>query len=332
MFCISYVWSLVVAKGNLYSSSYDRTIRCWDINSWECMRVMVGHTASVWTLAVCLSVNKLFSGSLDTTIRCWDLDTGNCLQQLIGHEHNISAMTVYEPSEAREAESTRELKNECIQANTKEVLETEESKEQIGLDQTEMNLEKERGPMMSSLMNEITVSTPSSKRQSSLNNSLDEQPKFTNTFCHGIDTERGEQKTEMPIASIDCIDKPLLISGSYDCTIIVWDANSHNRLFTLGGHGNGIRALLVHGTKLYSGARDYAIRVWDLKKRVCERLLTEHTGYVRCLARHDNILFSGSRDKTIRLVWTEKKKKKRNVFSFYWYSIPKHEFFLTFPI
>ena len=42
---------IITCKGNyLFSSSYDRTARCWDFDTGECIRVFTGHTRGVYPL------------------------------------------------------------------------------------------------------------------------------------------------------------------------------------------------------------------------------------------------------------------------------------------
>ena len=52
----------------LYSGSWDKTIRCWDLqNNLECVKVITGHTEAVLALAV--MQGHVVSGSYDTTVR-----------------------------------------------------------------------------------------------------------------------------------------------------------------------------------------------------------------------------------------------------------------------
>ncbi len=56
----------------LFSSSYDYTVRAWDLASGTCRAVLEGHTN--WVTCVCMSVdgNFLLSSSDDGTVRVWD--------------------------------------------------------------------------------------------------------------------------------------------------------------------------------------------------------------------------------------------------------------------
>ena len=65
-----HAWSVTSAylKDNLIiSSSLDKTIRIWDINTGDCLKVLEGHKYSVYSVFV--KDNLIISGSGDNTIR-----------------------------------------------------------------------------------------------------------------------------------------------------------------------------------------------------------------------------------------------------------------------
>ena len=66
-----YVNCLIVHNNILYSGSYDKTIRAWNLDTNECITALQGHTDRVYCLIV--HNNILYSGSGDDTIRAWKL-------------------------------------------------------------------------------------------------------------------------------------------------------------------------------------------------------------------------------------------------------------------
>ena len=67
------------------SSSYDKTVRLWDVETGHCLRVLEGHTSNVYGVAWSADRRRALSGSGDKTVRLWDVETGRCLRVLEGH-------------------------------------------------------------------------------------------------------------------------------------------------------------------------------------------------------------------------------------------------------
>lgn len=95
---------------------------------------------------------------------------------------------------------------------------------------------------------------------------------------------------------------PVLITGSYDRTVRVWNMETGIELHCLRGHTRAVRALQFDEVKLITGSMDNTIKVWDWRGGKCIRTLTGHTEGVVCLNYDSNVLASGSVDATIK-VW-----------------------------
>ena len=59
--------TLVHCGGAMFSGSYDKTVRVWDVATLACKATLTGHTGAVRALVA--SPDKVFSGSDDTTIK-----------------------------------------------------------------------------------------------------------------------------------------------------------------------------------------------------------------------------------------------------------------------
>ncbi|KAK1815528.1 hypothetical protein LTR12_010079 [Friedmanniomyces endolithicus] len=97
-------------------------------------------------------------------------------------------------------------------------------------------------------------------------------------------------------------DDHVLMSGSYDTTVKVWDVNTGEELRTLRGHTSGIRCLQFDDTKLMTGGLDCTIKLWNWRTGQCLRTFPAHTGGIVTLHFSGRYVASGSMDKTIR-VW-----------------------------
>ena len=90
----------------LFSSSYDRSARCWHIDTGECLAVFNGHKLGVYPLLYIpqddsferdlsdLENNQdvLITGSADATARSWALNTNETLITYKGHNGAILSM------------------------------------------------------------------------------------------------------------------------------------------------------------------------------------------------------------------------------------------------
>ncbi|KAJ3197220.1 hypothetical protein HK101_005250 [Irineochytrium annulatum] len=111
---------------------------------------------------------------------------------------------------------------------------------------------------------------------------------------------RGHTDGVMAVQFDDCFN--LMVSGSYDQTIKVWNTETGECIKTLSGHSRCVRAVQFDEHKIISGSLDRTLRIWSMKTFECIRILEGHNDGVLCLHFNDQILASGSADSTIR-VW-----------------------------
>lgn len=76
----------------LASGSHDRTIRLWDTQTQQEVRVLTGHTQAVNAIAFSSDGQLLVSGSSDKTIKLWQVETGTCWATLSGHRLAVNAL------------------------------------------------------------------------------------------------------------------------------------------------------------------------------------------------------------------------------------------------
>ena len=101
-------------------------------------------------------------------------------------------------------------------------------------------------------------------------------------------------------------DRGRYVSGSYDETLKVWDAETHQCIATLEGHQDVVRSVVYDGDRgrYISGSYDKTVKVWDAETHQCIATLEGHQDVVRSVVYDGDRgrYISGSYDKTVK-VW-----------------------------
>src|SRR5204862_278906 len=96
----------------------------------------------------------------------------------------------------------------------------------------------------------------------------------------------------------------LIVSGSYDMSIKLWDSSSGLCINTFNGHTHWVSSVaFINNNKLIvSGSCDNSIKLWDSSSGLCINTFNGHTGSVNSVAfSNDNKwIVSGSYDKSIK--------------------------------
>src|SRR5262245_5540402 len=100
-------------------------------------------------------------------------------------------------------------------------------------------------------------------------------------------------------------DGKRLASGSNDCTVKLWDADSGQELLTLKGHGGAVSSVAFSpdGKRLASGSIDSSVKLWDVVTGQELLILKGHRDAVSSVtfSPDGKNLASGSRDRTVKL-------------------------------
>lgn len=78
--------------GRVVSGSRDATLRLWDIETGQCLHVLMGHVAAV--RCVQYDGHKVVSGAYDYTVKVWDPETESCIHTLQGHTNRVYSLQV----------------------------------------------------------------------------------------------------------------------------------------------------------------------------------------------------------------------------------------------
>lgn len=78
------------------SGSRDATLRVWDIDSGQCLHVLMGHVAAV--RCVQYDGRRVVSGAYDFMVKVWDPEMETCLHTLQGHTNRVYSLQVRPPT------------------------------------------------------------------------------------------------------------------------------------------------------------------------------------------------------------------------------------------
>ncbi|OBZ75057.1 putative E3 ubiquitin ligase complex SCF subunit sconB [Grifola frondosa] len=318
----------------LASGSVDTTIKVWNFRTGECFTLR-GHcdwvnavqlwdsnatsscSSSVAVVDSGLSGSKspdpqaspniepgkmLFSASDDGTIRLWDLSLRTCVRLFKGHVGQVQSLKlllVDEPSEDDPDEDEDAADNQ--RSNNGDL-----HSMPAGLpDHPADALPAFLPPGYPAYATTAFVPPPGFDPYAHYS-ALSVQP-TPQAYVHPDPVERdqlsgkkGKEKTSNA-ASSNKRQKPVLISGSLDNTIKLWDIDSGKAVKTLFGHIEGVWAIASDKLRLVSGSHDRTIKVWVREEGRCMATLVGHRGAVTCLALGEDKIVSGSDDGDIRL-------------------------------
>lgn len=284
----SVVTCLLFSHGRIISASDDHSIHIYSPITGDLIRSLEGHEGGVWALAA--SKDILVSGSTDRTVRIWDLKTGRCTHIFGGHTSTVRCLAIVKP-------------------------------ELVDVEHDTGVIVKERWPKRPLI---VTGSRDHSLRVWTLPRSGEPEYK-----CFG-----GDDVEVDPAEVCDAEENPYhrvhleghdhavralaargrtLVSGSYDCTVRIWDTATGACKWVLVGHTQKVYSVVLDSSRnqACSGSMDGTVRVWNLQTGICQHTLTGHTSLVGLLGLSPSYLVSAAADSTLR-IWDPESRELRH--------------------
>lgn len=89
----------------------------------------------------------------------------------------------------------------------------------------------------------------------------------------GAEVEEGQSRNGSVYCMSGSVEGNILVSGSTDKTISVWDVRTGDRVVHLRGHSDSVRCLTMKydGRLMLSGGTDSTVKLWDLRQERCMR-------------------------------------------------------------
>ncbi|MBF0466503.1 MAG: protein kinase [Nitrospirae bacterium] len=304
------------------SAGADKTVKLWDLTTRIYSKTMYGHGEAVSGVFVDSAGKTLVSVSHDKTMIQWAVDSGRCMRTFEGHTEPVNAVALSEDGRFAatcgndklvkfwEVSSNREsfrapmmlsqvLKSEAaFSAMAAYSQELTEAKKRF----TEGNFKK-----AASHIRKARSQRGFSRDIEALTLWMKLYLRFPrHTFVGGWEgtTFKGHSGAVTSI-SADSHSK-LLLTGSIDKTIRLWDIESGDLINTFKGFPAGITSVHLSEDGLYAvaGTMDKTISFWDIKKGKQMRALKGHEGVVRsvCLSNDHHLAVTSGDDKTVK-VW-----------------------------
>ncbi|KAI9482935.1 MAG: quinon protein alcohol dehydrogenase-like superfamily [Benjaminiella poitrasii] len=319
----------------LMTGSYDKSVRIWNLETGELLRTLTGHTRCVRALQ--FDEAKLVTGSMDHTLKIWNWQTGKCIRTLEGHTGGV--LSLHFNSRLMASGSTdRTIRvwnfsaGECctLTGHTEWVNSVRFCQEGAMLvsasDDSTIRLWDVQTRSCIRVLNghvgqvQIAIPSPtgfthrfseeeiySRQPQNNGNHFSSNIPPFYQPACASENNRRNSTSTAKSKATIPATNtavlsrNPIIISGSLDNTIKIWDMNTGNCIRTLFGHVEGVWSLAYDTLRIISGSHDKTVRVWDLGSGKCMHALEGHSGPVTAVALGDTKIVSTSDDGDIRI-------------------------------
>eukprot|EP01104_Vermistella_antarctica_P011534 TRINITY_DN3225_c0_g1_i1.p1 TRINITY_DN3225_c0_g1~~TRINITY_DN3225_c0_g1_i1.p1 ORF type:complete len:2234 (+),score=480.91 TRINITY_DN3225_c0_g1_i1:263-6964(+) len=86
---------LLPRNNELWSCSNDKTIRVWDVNTGDCLKVLEGHTGQVFDLHLDAGHNRILSSAWDKSVMVWHADQKTFVKEYSGVQKDaVSCMVI----------------------------------------------------------------------------------------------------------------------------------------------------------------------------------------------------------------------------------------------
>lgn len=317
------------SDGNyLCSGSGDKTIRFWDLNTETPIKKCEGHLGWVQVLSFSPDCSKLASGDSLGTICIWLTKEKTLKTTLKGHKKFISAIC-WEPYHlnpdcnkivSSSKDFTVKIWNvnmgNCIQTfNFHSACVTKVIWSGIGniyssSEDKSIKIINSNGKYLGSLDGHSHwVNCLSLNTEYVLNNSYHDFSVTNTTADSSVYKERCLAKFN----KIYNLHKEILVTGSDDCTIILWKPEISNKpIKRLPGHQNAINQIQFSPNGLFfiSASFDKSIKLWNVISDSCLHTFRGHIAsvYVLSWSLDSKLFLSGSKDTTLK-VWSIKEKK-----------------------
>jgi F-box and WD-40 domain protein CDC4 len=260
-------------KDKIVSASDDHSINVFETRTGATRARLSGHEGGVWALQY---IGKtLVSGSTDRTVRVWDLERARCTHVFVGHTSTVRCLQIVEP-------------------------------ENVNPDPHGEPIWEPRFPIIVTGSRDWSLRVwklPSPDRDSEYHPHVPTSPTEDNTDPtenpYHIKLLSGHRQAVRALAARG----RTLVSGSYDCTVRVWDLVTKEVVHVLKGHTQKVYSVVYDPIRKQcaSGSMDGTVRLWSTQSGECLASLEGHSSLVGLLGLSYRHLVSAAADSTLRI-------------------------------
>ena len=266
---------IIPAGKMLFSASDDGTVRLWDLAQRVCVRVFSGHVGQVQSLKL-LMVDRSKVERVDEE----ELElTGPVYEAPVPLSGQIPPISHPYTTSMNDGPPVFALENMSMP--------TAPPRDQSGFHST-------------------TFTSPPQNSDPTAYRSSPNSPPIVGMYSPDASSSsalcsKREQNVLAPHSNSSSPPMPVLLSGSLDNTIKVWDVETGKQLKTLFGHIEGVWTVDGDRLRVVSGSHDRTIKIWDRETGRCQTTLVGHRGAVTCLSLADDKIVSGGDDGDVRI-------------------------------
>jgi F-box/WD-40 domain protein MET30 len=253
----------------LVTGSMDHTLRIWNWRTGECISTLEGHTEGV----VCLNFDDtlLASGSVDTTVKVWNFRTRECFT-LRGHRDWVNAVLFWDsaPSASSSVPDASSSSSPSQHVTPGKMLFSASDDCTVRLwDLTLRTCVRQFSGHMGQVQSLKLLSylDPCNAATNITTIPASEDVPMKDIGCDELMTSWAAGARAPPDNGKKTQQyQQLLVSGSLDNTVKLWDLDSGKVVRTLFGHLEGVWAVACNRMRVVSGSHDRTIKVRGKKK------------------------------------------------------------------